>query len=64
MMKYLTRSAVALFMAFGLMSCGDGSSGAQGYYMCVPLPAEKLIRWLDGMDWKANMDADRPIFRS
>ena len=36
---------------------------AQGYYLCVPLPAEELIRWLDGTNQGANMDADRPIIR-
>lgn len=35
MLKHLTRSAVALAMAFGLMSCGDSQSGAQGYYMLL-----------------------------
>ena len=35
MMKYLTRSVVALAMVFGLASCGDSNSGAQGYYMLL-----------------------------
>ena len=37
--------------------------GAQGYYLCVPLPAEELVRWLDGADQGANSDAGRHILR-
>ena len=35
MLKYLTRPAVALAILFGLASCGDSNSGAQGYYMLL-----------------------------
>ena len=37
--------------------------GAQGYYLCVPLPAEELVRWLDGTDHRANKDAGRHVLR-
>jgi len=35
MLKYLIRPAAALAILFGLTSCGDSSSGAQGYYMLL-----------------------------
>ena len=38
--------------------------GAQGFYICVPLPAEELVSWLDGMDQAANRDSDRPILKT
>jgi EAL domain-containing protein (putative c-di-GMP-specific phosphodiesterase class I) len=37
--------------------------GAQGFYLCVPLPAEELVRWLDGTDQGINRDAGRHILR-
>jgi diguanylate cyclase (GGDEF)-like protein len=37
--------------------------GAQGFYLCVPLPAEELVRWLDGTDQGVNRDAGRHILR-
>ncbi len=37
--------------------------GAQGYYLCVPLPAEELVRWLDGTDHRANRDVGRHVLR-
>ena len=38
--------------------------GAQGYYICVPLPAEELVHWLDGTNRGASRGADSPILRS
>jgi hypothetical protein len=35
MSKFFTRTAAVLAMAFGLASCGDSNSGAQGYYMLL-----------------------------
>ena len=35
MLKYLIRTAAILAFALGLASCGDGKSGAQGYYMLL-----------------------------
>ena len=35
MLKTLTRTGAALAIALSLTSCGDSSSGAQGYYMLL-----------------------------
>lgn len=50
----------AVWKKLGELEC----DGAQGFYMCVPLPAEELVRWLDGMDLNANRDADSPILKT
>ena len=35
MLKHLTRTAAALAVVLGLVSCGESGSGAQGYYMLL-----------------------------
>jgi len=37
--------------------------GAQGFYLCVPLPADELAHWLDGTDHKANRNAGQHTLR-
>jgi EAL domain-containing protein (putative c-di-GMP-specific phosphodiesterase class I) len=37
--------------------------GAQGYYICVPLPADKLGRWFEGLNIESGKDADSSIIK-